>query len=233
MPWLSRRKTPNVVLKFMNIKVIITLTRMKLTNGMSRNALPYPESVCLSVSGFSPGRAWGLVSGNTKITIEAAVKLIIASTMKSSIYDFAISSPAMAGAIITERLNTTRIIPYPSERLFSGRRSATTDRCAGPPMLDNVPTITDIAMNISNVGANAMPRALIDERIKLEMITFLRPIRSVNAPPITPPIKPETENMANNTPTVAIPMPNFWVRYKAKNGYNMKPPSWSMNTITL
>src|SRR5258706_149167 len=90
-------------------------------------------------------------------------------------------------------------------------------------MLESVPTITETAMKTSSVGANPMPSALSEESTRLKMITPLRPIRSVNAPPIALPTRPDTEKTANSRPTVDMPMSNFFVRYKAKNGIQLDP----------
>ena len=54
----------------------------------------------------------------------------------------------------------------------------------------------------------------------------------MSAPPKVELIKPESEKTANNTPTSVIPTPNFLVRYRAKKGYNIAPPTRSMNVIT-
>jgi hypothetical protein len=41
------------------------------------------------------------------------------------------------------------------------------------------------------------------------------------------------EKMANKIPTVDMPIPNFFVRYSAKNGKSMNPPKRSMKTMML
>lgn len=120
---------------------------------------------------------------------------------------------------MTARFATTRTIPYPSPRLFSGSRSAITAPLAGPPIHARVPTSAETITKLSNVGANHIPNALKEGNTRLKMITPLRPMRSVNAPSSTPPIKLETENTANTNPTVDKPTPNFFVMNKAKNGY--------------
>ncbi len=68
------------------------------------------------------------------------------------------------------------------------------------------------------VGDRASSKLEIALKIRLMMISFLRPNLSARAPPTTLPPTLVKENNAKRIPTSVIPTPNFCVMNNAKNG---------------